>query len=87
MADTIVYTTVSKGGGVDGMDASDKGGEITGAYLLKESASRTSITAYNTVNPIVVDLNAIAEKTLNELDPVTRLAIIYYFENRGYSVR
>ncbi len=79
MADTIVYTTVSNGGGIDGMDRNDKGGNVTAAFLDKTSAIKNPNAPWNTVVPIVVDLEELALKTLNGLDPVARLAIKRYF--------
>ena len=75
MTDTIVYTTVSKGGGIDGMDHTDKGGNVTGAYLDKQKATKNPNAPWNTVVPIVVDLEELAKKTLAKLDPVARLAV------------
>lgn len=87
MADTIVYTTVSKGGGIDGMDHTDKGGKVTGAYLEKDSAVNNPNRPWNNVVPVVVDLDDLALKTLNGLDPVARLAIKIYFGSKSSRVR
>ena len=79
MTDTIVYTTVSKGGGIDGMDHTDKGGNVTGAYLDKQKATKNPNAPWNTVVPIVVDLGELARTTLAKLDPVARLAVEQHF--------
>lgn len=79
MTDTIVYTTVSNGGGIDGMDHTDKGGNVTGAYLDKQKATKNPNAPWNTVVPIVVDLEELAKKTLAKLDPVARLAVEQHF--------
>lgn len=80
MSDTIVYTTVAKGGGIDGMDHTDKGGDVTGAYLDKETATKNPNAPWNTVVPIVADLDVLAKATLRKLDPVARLAIEQHFK-------
>lgn len=85
--DTIVYTTVSKGGGIDGMDRSDKGGNITGAYLDKQKAIKNPNAPWNTVCPIVVDLEDLAEKTLAKLDPVARLAVVQHFASKASQIQ
>lgn len=79
MTDIIVYTTVSKGGGIDGMDHTDKGGNVTGAYLDKQKAIQNPNAPWNIVCPIVVDLDELATKTLTALGPVERLAIERHF--------
>jgi hypothetical protein len=79
MTDTIVYTTVSNGGGIDGMDHTDKGGNVTGAYLDKLKATKNPNAPWNTVVPIVVDLEELAKATLRKLDPVARLAVEQHF--------
>ena len=83
MADTIVYTTLANGGGIDGMDRSDKGGNVTGAYLTKEEATKNPNAPWNTVKPIVVDLDEVAEGALKKMDPVTRLAIRKFFDKNN----
>lgn len=87
MADTIVYTTVSNGGGVDGRDHTDKGGNVTGAYLDKQQAIKNPNSPWNTVVPIVVDLQETAKKVLERLSPVDRLAVEEYFKAKGPSIR
>lgn len=86
MADTIVYTTVSNGGGVDGMDHTDKGGNITNAFLDKNKAQEYN-KGYNKVVPIVVDLHETAKKVLSSLSPVDRLAITYHLRSGQTSHR
>jgi hypothetical protein len=85
--DTIVYTTVSKGGGIDGMDSSDKGGTVTGAYLEKEKAAKNPNHPWETVHPIVVDLEETAKEVLRNMDPVKRLALEKFFGTKAVSVR
>lgn len=87
MADTIVYTAVSKGGGIDGMDRSDLGGNVTAAFLDKQAAAKNPNAAWNTIVPIVVDLEDLALKTLNGLDPVARLAVKRYFGEKEPRMR
>lgn len=84
--DTIVYTTVSNPGGMDGM-SSDKGGNITGAYLDKEKAAKNPNHPWETVHPIVVDLEETAKTFLKSLDPVKRLALEVHFNGKATHVR
>lgn len=79
MADTIVYTTISKGGGIDGMDHTDKGGRVTGAYLDKGKATKNPNAPWNNVVAVVVDLEEVAKDAIKAMDPVTRLAIEAHF--------
>jgi hypothetical protein len=84
--DTIVYTTVSNPGGMDGM-SSDKGGNVTGAYLDKEKAAKNPNHPWETVHPIVVDLEETAKEFLKNMDPVKRLALEHFFGMKAASVR
>jgi hypothetical protein len=81
MGDVIVYTTISNGGGVDGYDHTDKGGNVTGAFLDKKEAQKCN-PGYNTVKPIVVDLEELAKEVLKKMDPVDRLAVDTYIRNQ-----
>jgi hypothetical protein len=86
MSDVIVYTTVSIGGGVDGMDHTDKGGVVNGAFLDKKKAQEYG-TGYNNVVPIVVDLEENAKGVLRGLSPVDRLSIEEYFKSLCPKIR
>jgi hypothetical protein len=77
MTDTIVYTVVSKGGGIDGLDHTDKGGKVMGAYLQRtDIPKKYRVEGWYEVKPEVIDLAAIAKRTVSKLDPVERLALI-----------
>jgi hypothetical protein len=73
--DTIVYTLVSKGGGIDGRDHTDKGGDVTKAYLTRQEAEKDPNLPWNTIKPEVVDLDELGKTTLRKLGPVERLAV------------
>lgn len=75
MTDTIVYTLVSKGGGVDGRDHTDKGGHVTKAYLSREAAEKDPNLPWHDIKPEVVDLEAAAKKVIASLGPIERLAL------------
>lgn len=87
MTDTIVYTTVSKGGGIDGMDHTDKGGNVTGAYLDKDKAKNSPNKAWETVLPIVIDLEETAKDFLKTANPVLRLALEQHYNGKATHVR
>ena len=78
VVDTIVYTVVSNGGGVDGLDHSDKGGQVTNAFLTREEVEKCANLPWGKVVPIVMDLEKTAKDALDKLDPVTRLAVTHY---------
>lgn len=73
--DTIVYVTYSTGGGVDGLDRTDKGGQMTGAYLDKRDTEDHMIQTYNVVKPEVHDLDVVRKAVLRKLSPLERLAL------------
>lgn len=73
-ADIIVYCVVSKGGGIDGMDRSDKGGRIKSASFDKAEAEK-ACDAWSHVQARVVSPNAIAFAALGRLDAVERLCL------------
>lgn len=73
--DSIVYTIVSNGGGVDGRDPSDKGGNVTRAYLDRENANKCPTLPWGKIVPIVVDLKEVAKEAMESLTPVQRLAV------------
>jgi flagellar basal body-associated protein FliL len=87
MTDTIVYTTVSLGGGVDGRDHTDKGGNVTGAYLDKGKAQNSPNKGWEKVVPIVVDLEETATNFFKKADPVLRLAIEHHYNGTATQTR
>ncbi len=83
MPDTIVYCLIAKGGGVDGMDHTDKGGRITKAYLTRTQAEKDGNLPWNTIEPRVYDLDEELRKLLRTLDPVQRLALEHFTESNA----
>lgn len=81
--DTIVYVTYSTGGGVDGLDHTDKGGNMTGAYLDKRDTEKHMIKAYNVVKAEVHDLDEVRKSVLRKLSPLERLAL----EKAGLNIK
>ena len=75
--DTIVYTLVTKGGGIDGMDHPDKGGKMTHAFLTRGEAEKCPNLPWCDLLPGVVDLGEVAKAALAKLTPVERLALEY----------
>lgn len=75
MTDTIVYTLVSKGGGIDGLDHTDKGGNVIGAHLSREQALAASNAPWADVKPEVIDLYEVARNVVTSMDPVSSLAL------------
>jgi hypothetical protein len=83
MADAIVYTVVTKPGGCDGMDHTDKGGKVVYVSLTREAIPETykRDTRY-TVKPEVYDLDIVASEALNRLPLVEKFAITRMFERK-----
>ncbi len=76
MADTIVYTVVSRGGGMDGMDHTDKGGKVMWAGLDKEKVPvHYLVDGWYKTEATVVDLKNHAYDVVRGLSPVDRLAL------------
>lgn len=75
MSDTIIYTLVSKGGGIDGRDHTDKGGNVTHAFFTREDAEKCPNKPWNDIKPVVVDLKEMAEKVIAGIGPIERLAL------------
>jgi hypothetical protein len=74
MSDSIVYLNISIGGGMDGLDHTDKGGKIMSAHVDKTAANKAK-TPWTTVEPTVQDLSEIANKIYDSLDPLQQLAL------------
>lgn len=71
--DIIVYTLVSRGGGIDGMDASDKPGRVTAAYATRLEAERDRNLPWSTIEPVVVDPDKVIEDAKKKLTPIEQL--------------
>lgn len=72
--DTIVYLLLSKGGGVDGRDVSDKSGVMRHALLNKKDAQSTC-GDFNRIVPTVVVPSEVTGTAFSKLTPSERLCI------------
>ena len=75
MKEVIVYTLVGNGGGIDGMDHTNKGGEIRAAYLTRDEAENDKRAPWCKINPIVLDLDKAKSHAKAKLDPIDKLAL------------
>jgi hypothetical protein len=73
--DIIVYQLVSKGGGMDGMDSSFKGGTITAAYFTRYEAEGSKNLPWNNIVPIVVNIKQAKKAALDKLNPIDKLVL------------
>ncbi len=74
MSDRIVYLLVTNPGGIDGMDASDKGGRIVDASFEK-SDIESALNGWYRLQTCVVDEDASKREALKKLSPVDRLVL------------
>jgi len=77
MTDSIVYVVIRDGGGMDGMDHTDKGGEITFASSDRKGAD-DACDHWSKVDAQVHDLNKIAKKAYHKLDGLEQYALRQY---------
>jgi len=70
----IVYCVVSLPGGIDGRDASDKGGIVIDAFLERAMAEK-KVDAWSKVEPRVVDFAAESRKIMQGLSPLQKLVL------------
>lgn len=75
MADKIVYTLVNRPGGVDGRDASNKGGNIAGAFFSREEATKHGAAPWCDVVPIVVNEATARREAMAKLSAVDKLVL------------
>lgn len=79
--DRIVYTLVSKGGGVDGKDHTDKGGQITAASFERKALENHEGSIYSTIVPMVVNTKDRLDSVLKKLDPIDLLILSLVLTN------
>jgi hypothetical protein len=72
--DQIVYTLVSKGGGVDGRDFTDKGGKVLAASFDKKDLEKRN-NPWAEIKSEVIDVDAEARVLLNKLTPLELLIL------------
>jgi len=73
--DTIVYVTIGNGGGIDGMDRSDKGGDIRYATFYRDIAEKKVDGWSHFGTPLVVVPADVARETLSRLNPAELLCL------------
>jgi len=79
VSDRIVYKVVSKGGGVDGMDFSDKGGHTKYASFDRSDAEK-HVDGWSELRVEVIEhYEKRSERLLKDLDPVDRLILEDHF--------
>lgn len=80
MSDIIIYTIVTKGGGEDGLDTSDKGGHVVKAFVEKHLAQEVAKNDSRLeVKPIVVDPEELRKEVMLRLTPVEQLFFTYAY--------
>jgi hypothetical protein len=75
--DQIVYQVVTKGGGIDGMDHTDKGGKVKFASFDREEAEK-QVTAWDDLKLVAMsgkELLALRKKVLAKLDGTEKLVL------------
>lgn len=84
MSDIIIYTIVSKPGGIDGLDASAKGGDVVKAVVDKHVALEVEKKdpRYE-VKPIVVDPEVLKKEVLSRLSPVEQLFFTFGYPHKN----
>lgn len=70
----LVFKVVSKPGGVDGMEFSDKGGKVLSAWFSFEAA-KGACSPWADIVPEPIDLSALKAKLLASMDGVDKLAL------------
>ena len=83
----VVYTLVTKAGGVDGLDHTDKGGKVVGVFGFEAVAKQAPNAPWCDVVPQAVDLTELAKQALKKLDPLEQYALLRRsFEAKGGSL-
>lgn len=71
----VLYLLVTKGGGVDGRDHTDKGGDVVGVFAFHETATKSPRAPWCEIVPTAVDIDATARQAANRLTPVERFCL------------
>jgi len=74
MDDRIIYKVVSKGGGMDGMDHTDKGGKIKFASFSYDEAL-AKVTPWDTLEKEVLEFDKAKRLAMKKLDGVDKLVL------------
>ena len=75
MTDRIVYQLITKGGGMDGRDHTDRGGKLIFATYTKVEAEKNPNKPWCDLKAIVVDVELARRNALAKLDPLDRLVL------------
>lgn len=75
MTDKIAYTLVTKGGGVDGRDHTDKGGVILAASFDKKQLEKNKNLPWCDIKAEVLDEEKAMREALRKLSPVDKLVL------------
>lgn len=70
--DQIVYLRISKGGGVDGLDHTDKGGKVLQASF---SQSDIKLDGWSSLEKRVVTMREARKEALDKLNPLDKLVL------------
>lgn len=76
MTDLIVYQVITKPGGVDGLDHTDKGGTVVNASFDKAAMTeKYGRDCRYRIEPTVIDLGQTKEAALAKLTRIEKLAL------------
>ena len=73
--DRIVYVLVSTGGGVDGIDSTDKGGQDLEAFFDIDSAQKSPKFHYARIDKRVVEVEDARREAIKKLNAVDQLVL------------
>lgn len=73
--DIIIYCMITKGGGVDGLDYTDKGRKIIECSEDKNKLLKSKNLPWCVIEPIVTDKNMARKTAIAKLDAVDRFIL------------
>jgi hypothetical protein len=73
--DKIIYTLITKGGGVDGRDFMDKGGHVIAASYDRKDLEKNKNLPWCDIVPQVVDTDKAKKVALAKLSPIDKLVL------------
>ena len=74
--DKIVYTLVTNGGGIDGLDFTDKGGKIIAVSFSKEALQHNKNKPWCSIKAEVIDTDQVRKQALAKLDMIDKLVLL-----------
>ena len=75
MTNCIVYQLITRPGGVDGLDATSKGGKILRVYFSEPSAKADTASPWCDVVPILISTDEVYNQAKAKLSPIEFLII------------